>query len=63
MAERYFNREQEDHMRYLASVPRSQRCPSGWHVTAQQRCDCKPPRICENCNVTHSDPSRCPWVI
>lgn len=31
MTERYFNREQEAHMRYLASIPRAQRCASGWH--------------------------------
>lgn len=31
MSERYFNREQEAHMRYLASIPRSERCASGWH--------------------------------
>lgn len=32
MPERYFNREQEAHMRYLGTIPREQRCASGWHL-------------------------------
>lgn len=38
--ERYFNSEQEAHMRYLGSVPREQLCPSGWHVKAYRACTC-----------------------
>lgn len=26
----YFNQEQQDYMRYLASIPREQRCACGW---------------------------------
>jgi hypothetical protein len=44
----YFNEDQEDHMRSLASVPREDRCPSGWHVRPEsgrrsaESCNCKP---------------------
>jgi hypothetical protein len=38
----YFNRDQEEYMADLARVPREQKCPSGWHVTADEKCDCKP---------------------
>lgn len=64
MAESYFNEEQQAHMRELAKIPREERCASGWHRTGQ--CGSRPcerRRICENCKVTHSDPSRCPWVV
>jgi hypothetical protein len=27
----YFNEEQQDYMRYLATVPRDQKCVCGWH--------------------------------
>lgn len=36
----YFNEDQEAHMKYLASVPREQRCNSGWHIAARENCDC-----------------------
>lgn len=40
----YFNEDQEAYMRSLATVPRSQLCGSGWHVVANQKCDCGPYR-------------------
>lgn len=46
MAESYFNEDQQDHMRYLATVPRGQRCASGWHVIAKEKCDCGPYQPC-----------------
>jgi len=46
MAERYFNAEQEAHMRYLGSVPRSERCGSGWHVKAHETCKCIDQELC-----------------
>lgn len=42
----YFNEEQEAHMRYLSTVPREQRCASGWHVVAREPCDCGPYQPC-----------------
>lgn len=52
MAESYFNEEQQGHMRYLASIPRRQRCASGWHLTGE--CGepvCTPMRwtVCHDC--------------
>jgi hypothetical protein len=42
-----FNREQQEHMEYLATVPREWRCASGWHVVSGPHpdlipCDCGP---------------------
>ena len=41
----YFNEDQQDHMRYLSTVPRTQKCASGWHVVAED-CDCGPYQPC-----------------
>jgi hypothetical protein len=41
----YFNEDQQGYMRYLATVPRNQRCASGWHV-GTERCDCGPYQPC-----------------
>lgn len=50
MAERYFNREQEAHMRELAKIPREQRCASGWHPIGQCYGEsCKPSNLCPTC--------------
>jgi hypothetical protein len=35
-----FNEEQQDYMRYLASLPREARCPCGWYV--REDCDKRP---------------------
>lgn len=42
MTQSYFNEDQEAHMEYLASVPRDQRCGSGWHVVTTETCNCGP---------------------
>lgn len=50
MKERYFNREQEAHMRYLASIPRVQRCASGWHRIGECWGEpCKSHNLCPVC--------------
>lgn len=36
----WFNEDQVDHMKSLASIPRGQRCASGWHVVAREKCQC-----------------------
>jgi hypothetical protein len=41
MGSEWFNDEQVAHMKSLASIPREQRCASGWHVLAEEKCDCK----------------------
>jgi hypothetical protein len=33
--ERYFNREQEEHMKELAKIPREERCKCGWYRLGQ----------------------------
>jgi hypothetical protein len=38
----YFNDDQESWMENLASIPREKKCASGWHVLADEKCDCKP---------------------
>ena len=44
MSESTFNAEQQAHMRYLASIPRSERCASGWHLIGECYGEpCKPP--------------------
>jgi hypothetical protein len=57
MGERYFNAEQEAHMRYLGSVPRERRCPSGWHVKAHESCKCidQEPCVCLHVKSIHSE--------
>lgn len=57
MAERYFNAEQEAHMRYLGSVPRSERCGSGWHVKAHESCECIDQHecVCRHVKAIHTD--------
>lgn len=35
-----FNSDQVDYMRYLDSLPKEAKCVSGWHVLAQEKCDC-----------------------
>jgi hypothetical protein len=42
----YFNEDQQSYMKYLATVPREQRCASGWHLTVHENCDCGPYRPC-----------------
>ncbi len=31
----YFNEEQDDHMRYLASLPAEAKCACGWYVRGE----------------------------
>ena len=47
----YFNEEQQAHMRFLATIPRNQRCGSGWHVAVNESCDCGPyvPCLIDGC--------------
>jgi hypothetical protein len=41
----YFNEHQEGHMRDLATIPREQRCGSGWHLIGE--CYGKPCAVSE----------------
>lgn len=50
MAESYFNKEQQDHMRYLDSIPREQRCASGWHLIGEcGEQPCRSHGLCPTC--------------
>ena len=52
MTERYFNREQEAHMRELGKIPRDQRCASGWHRIGECWGEpCKPHNLCSICGA------------
>lgn len=42
----YFNEDQESYMRYLATVPREQKCNSGWHIAHRENCNCGPYKPC-----------------
>ena len=57
----YFNEDQQAHMRYLQSVPRDQRCGSGRHIVATEKCTCGPyvPCLMDDClRNRHHDSDR-----
>lgn len=35
-SEEMFNEDQRGHMKWLGTIPRERRCPSGWHAKDEQ---------------------------
>ena len=53
----YFNEEQQAYMRYLGTIPRRERCASGWHLKdkcprGEAPCTAYSWTVCPDCKGT-----------